>query len=287
MKRYGKILVAYDGSDSSRNALRQAIRFSRTQKCEVRALAVSPSYEGDLELVGVRKIKEAIRGSAEKMMGEAEAIARAEGASITTGTEDGEPYERIIDAARAEGCELVVMGRRGLRRLERALMGSVTARVIGHSQCDVLVVPRDATLGWKSVLVAVDGSSYGDAALEKAMDLAEAYGGDLSIAYVVDVNEEFYAQAPEMVEKMVRDAKALLDEMKKKAEARGLKAETYVREGDAHRWIIELAAERKADLIVMGSHGRTGLKRLLMGSVAEKVIGLSSVPVLVAKTAEP
>lgn len=284
MGKYGKILVAYDGSDSSRNALRQAIRLSKAEKCEVKALAVAPSYEGDLELVGVRKIKEAIRGAAEKLLGEAEAIAREEGVSITTGAEDGEPYERIVDAARAEGCELVVMGRRGLRRLERALMGSVTARVIGHSACDVLVVPRDAALGWKRILVAVDGSEYGEAALERAVDLAEAHGGDLSIAYVVNINEEFYAQAPEMVEKMVRDARALLDEMKKRAEARGVKAETYVREGEPHRWIIELAAERKVDLIVMGSHGRTGLKRLLMGSVAEKVIGLSSVPVLVAKT---
>lgn len=284
MGRYSKILVAFDGSESSKNALRQAIRLSRTEETKVKALAVMPSYEGDLEFVGVRKIKEVMRGQADSIIADALEVAKGEGASIDTDTDRGEAYERIVDAADTENCDLIVMGRRGARRLERMLMGSVTARVIGHSRCDVLVVPRGASLGWGNIVVAVDGSRYGDIAMDRAMDFAVSYGGTVTAVSVVEVNEEFYAQSPEAVERMVVNAKSLLEETKKRAAGQGVDIETHVREGEPHRWIIELATSTKADVIFMGSHGRTGLRRLLMGSVAEKVIGLSDVPVLVAKS---
>ncbi|GAB4390073.1 MAG: universal stress protein [Thermodesulfovibrionales bacterium] len=284
MGRYCRILVAFDGSDSSKNALRQAIKLARAEKTPVKALSVMPSYEGDLELVGVRKIKEAMRGQADAILADALEVAKAEGATISTGAESGVAYERIVDAAETESCDLIVMGRRGARRLERMLVGSVTARVIGHSRCDVLVVPRGASVGWDNITVAVDGSRYGDIALERAMDFAKSYGGKVAAVSVVEVNEEFYAQAPETVERMVGSAKALMDELKRKAHAQGIDMETHVREGEPHRWIIEIAKATQAGVIFMGSHGRTGLRRLLMGSVAEKVIGLSEVPVLVAKS---
>ena len=71
--------------------------------------------------------------------------------------------------------------------------------------------------------------------------------------------------------------------MKKQAEVAGLKVETFVREGEAYQTIVDLAKAKNVNMIVMGSHGRTGLKRLLMGSVAEKVIGYAPCPVLVTK----
>ena len=73
-------------------------------------------------------------------------------------------------------------------------------------------------------------------------------------------------------------------EVKKQAEAAGVKAETFVGEAEAYEAITKLAKEQKADMIVLGSHGRTGLRRLLMGSVAEKVIGYAPCPVLVVKS---
>jgi nucleotide-binding universal stress UspA family protein len=71
--------------------------------------------------------------------------------------------------------------------------------------------------------------------------------------------------------------------VKKQAEASGVKAEGFVKEGEAYQAIVDLAKERDVNIIVMGSHGRTGLKRLLMGSVAEKVIGYAPCPVLVTR----
>jgi nucleotide-binding universal stress UspA family protein len=202
---------------------------------------------------------------------------------LKTVCEEGEAHERIVDLADAENCDLIVMGRRGLRRIERVFVGSVTARVIGYSHIDVLVMPRDTTVGWKKALVATDGSRFSKAASEKAIDFAKSYGGELKVVSVVDVPAEFYGESPKTVEGLINKAKGFVEDVKRQAEAAGVRAETFVRGGEAYQKIVELAKELNVDTIVMGSHGRTGIKRLLMGSVAEKVIGYAPCPVLVVK----
>ncbi|MEJ2697264.1 MAG: universal stress protein [Candidatus Sulfobium sp.] len=284
MGRFRKMLVAFDGSPSSANALRQAISLSRTEGGWIKVLSVVPSYEGDLELVGIRDLKKTISGPAESLLNSARDIARSESAIILTGSGQGEVYKRIVETADDEDCDLVVMGRRGMNRLERMLVGSVTARVIGHSSQDTLVVPADTGLAWETILVATDGSSCSIAAVEKAVNFARSYAGKLTAVSVVDVLPEMYAEAPVLIDELVNKAKGYVEEVRQKAGASGVEAETYVREGESYRTIIDIAEQKNAGLIVMGSHGRTGLKRLLMGSVTEKVIGLAPCPVLVAKS---
>ncbi|MBI4679960.1 MAG: universal stress protein, partial [Nitrospirae bacterium] len=149
---------------------------------------------------------------------------------------------------------------------------------------DVLVVPENTKIGWKNILLATDGSKYSNVATDRAIDFARSYGGELKVVSVVDVPSEFYAEAPKAVENMTRDAKAFTVGAKKSAEVYGINSSTYIGEGEAYKVITDLAINEKADIIVMGSHGRTGLKRLLMGSVAEKVIGYAPCPVLVVKS---
>ena len=86
-----------------------------------------------------------------------------------------------------------------------------------------------------------------------------------------------------MGEALIKKARKTLDASKKRADLEGLNTECFVREGEAYKAIIDLAKEKKTEMIVIGSHGKTGLKRLLMGSVVEKVIGHSHCPVLVVK----
>jgi nucleotide-binding universal stress UspA family protein len=100
---------------------------------------------------------------------------------------------------------------------------------------------------------------------------------------VVDVTDEFQSEAPGAVEELVKKAKEFVENVKKNAESQSVSAEAYVKEGETFKMIINIAGETGANLIVMGSHGSTGLKRLLMGSVTEKVIGYSPCPVLVVK----
>lgn len=283
MGRYKKILTAIDGSASSMHALRESFKLAVNEKSWITVVSVAPPYLGDLDLVGVGNILESLKKPCEKALSDAVATAKAEGTLIKTVCEEGEPCERIVDLAEAENCDVIVMGRRGLKHHERAFVGNVAARVIGLSRRDVLIVPGDSSIGWSSIVVATDGSIYSRAAAEKAIDFAKSYGGRLGVVSIVDVPPEFYAEAPNAHDAMVGKAKMYANEVRAQAEAAGVKSESFVGEGDAYRLITEVASKEKADIIVMGSHGRTGLKRLLMGSVAEKVIGHASCPVLIVR----
>ena len=284
MGKYRKILVAIDGSESSRNALLQAFRFAVDEKCWITVTSVVPPYDGEVETIGVKDIRAALRKPCEDALQDAREFAEQERALIKTVCEEGEAHERIVDLADAENCDLIIVGRRGLRPVERMLVGRVTARVIGHSQRDVLVVPNGTTVGWKTIVLATDGSKYSSVATERAIAFAKSYGGELKVLSVVDIPSEFYAEAPEAVEDLVRKAKEYVAGVKKQAAAAGVSAETFVGEAEAYQAVNNLAREQKADMIVIGSHGRTGLRRLLMGSVAETVIGYAPCPVLVVKS---
>ena len=284
MGRYKKILVAVDGSESSRNALLQAFRLAVEEKCWITVTSVIPPYTGDLDLTGVKDVQASLRKPCDEALAEAQKIAEDERALIKTVCEEGETYERIVDLADAENCGIIVMGRRGMKKIERTLVGSVTARVIGHTQRDVLVVPGGAKLGWSRILVATDGSKFSSIAVNKAIDFAKAYGGSLVVVSVVDVPAEFYAEAPQAVDDMVRKAKEYTAAVRKQAEAAGVTAETFIGEAEAFEAIVKLAKDEGVNMIVVGTHGRTGLRRLLMGSVTEKVIGHAPCPVLVVKS---
>jgi nucleotide-binding universal stress UspA family protein len=284
MGRYRKILVAVDGSEPSLHALREACRLSSFEKCWITVISVVPPYEGDLALVGVENVMAAMRQPFEKALSAAKELAQQEGALIKPVLEEGEPERTVTDLADAENFDLIVMGRKGTHGIEKALVGSVTARVIGYSQKDVLVVPRDSPVGLGRILLATDGSKYSRAANEKAIDFARSYGNELKILSVVNVHPDFYSEAPEILDKMVEKARKYVEAVKEQATSAGISTEGFVREGDTYKKIIDLAREMNVHIIMMGSHGRTGLKRLLMGSVAERVIGLAPCPVLIVKS---
>lgn len=284
MGRYRKILVAVDGSESSRNAFRQACKIARDDKSWITVITAIPFYQDQFDILSTKeKVGMALREEGERILSDIKRLADEEDAFIKLRLEEGSAFDTIIDVSEEGGFDLIVMGRRGKSRLEKALVGSVAARVIGHSRMDVLVVPMNASVGWKNIIFPTDGSIYSKAAAEKAIDLAKSYEGQLKVVSVVDVTDEFQSEAPAAVEELVKKAKKFVEDVKKNAEAQGISAEAYVKEGETFKMITDIAGEAGSNLIVMGSHGSTGLKRLLMGSVTEKVIGYSPCPVLVIK----
>lgn len=281
MAKYRKILVAYDGSSSAKTALSLASQLAREDKSWIKVLAVVPTYQGDLELIGVSGIKKAIFGPGQELLAEAKRIADNEEVHILTDLEQGEPYEQIVHVAAEENCDLIIMGRRGKGQLERGLMGSVTARVIGHTGKDVLVIPENGNLSWENILLATDGSTCCDNALARALEIAQEQKTKLAAVSVVYTNDESYALGPKAVKELYQEADKVLGKVKKWGGDLGVRTELFVRDGEPHQAITALAAEISATLIVMGSHGRKGLTRLLMGSVTERVIGYADCPVLV------
>jgi nucleotide-binding universal stress UspA family protein len=283
MGRYRKILVSLDGSESGRNALVQSFALARDEKSWLTAATVVPGIDGDLELLGVGDMRAAMRRPGEAILAQARALAEAERVPLKTVLEEGEAWERITHLADDGRCDLIVMGRRGLRRLERVMMGSVTARVIGHTDRDVLVVPQGTALSFKRVLAATDGSASSVAAADHAINVAASYGGELFVLSVVDLPDEAFADAPQLADRLLAQAKGYVAAVLAKAEGAGVPCAAATLEGPVHEVVTRAARERGVGLIVTGSHGRTGLRRLLMGSVAEKVIGYAPCPVLVVK----
>ena len=134
----------------------------------------------------------------------------------------------------------------------------------------------------KNILVAYDGSKCGKKALDQAIEMAGACGSTLHLVHVVAVNDEYMAMGVGLEEKLSKEAVALVDQAMKKIKKAGVKSDSViVHEEQPYRAIIAEAAKRKADLIVLGTHGRTGLPKILLGSVAQRVIGHASCPVLV------
>jgi nucleotide-binding universal stress UspA family protein len=281
MAKYRKILVAYDGSASARNGLAVASHLAKEDKSWIKVLTVVPSYEGDLELVGVSNIKETIEGPGRNLLAEAQKIANEEDVHILTNMAQGEPYDKIVHVAEDENCDLIVMGRRGRHHLERELVGSVTARVIGYTQKDVLVVPEGTELTRKNILLATDGSPSCETAVDRAIELAKDQSASLTALSVVYTNDEYLALAPGIVEKLIGKAKEKLETIEQKSKEAGVAINSLVKEGEAYEAITALAKTNNIDLIIMGSHGKKGLQRLLMGSVTERTIGYASCPVLV------
>lgn len=282
MAKYRKILVAVDGSESSNNAFRQACRIARDDKSWVTVLTALPLFEDQFDVLGMKeKATRTLLEEGEKILTGIIRLAKEEDTIIRPMLKKGSPFEVILDTAEEDNYDLIVMGRRGISRIERALVGSATANVIAHSSRDVLVVPKDTTLGWEHILLPTDGSKCSSLASEKAIDLAISYGSSLLVVSVVDVTDEFSAQAPDAVEELIRKARRFTEDVRKRAN--GLNIETLVKEGDAYAVITNLARESLSNVIVMGSHGRTGVKRFLVGNVTEKVIGYAPCPVLIIK----
>jgi nucleotide-binding universal stress UspA family protein len=142
---------------------------------------------------------------------------------------------------------------------------------------------------YKRILIATDGSDKSRVAAEEGVELAKAIGANVIVLNVV--NEVVVASAvrqlgsdrKEVEEKLKIAGQKAVDEIKKKAEAAGVKAEPILRIGVPANTVIDVSNAEKADLIVMGSHGESGASKLLIGSVVQKVLYWSTIPVLVVR----
>ncbi len=139
----------------------------------------------------------------------------------------------------------------------------------------------------EKILVAVDGSPFSEAAVDQAISLGGICNSEIFLISVVDLFPEQMAVAPALVEKMSEEVREHLDDAKAKVDKAKIPCETIVHMGGKpHEFIIQEAKEKSIDLITMGTHGRTGLERVLLGSVAQNVIGHSPCPVLVVPPGE-
>ena len=217
------------------------------------------------------------------------------GRKIETATVDGRPASKIVEEAKRLAVDLVVMGSRGRGTFAASLLGSVAAEVVDLARCPVLVA-RSARLG--RILLAYDGSSEADVAaslLETWPIFQGLHARVVSVAPIEGVRvpaglgplrhedaTESYARAIDAVR--VRWA-GMAHERALRLERAGVHAREDSPVGDAAEEIVRAAVASESDLIVMGSHGRTGLPRLVLGGVARNVLIHAPCSVLIARPA--
>jgi nucleotide-binding universal stress UspA family protein len=284
------LLLATDGSQHSEGAIREAIRLAKKCSSSLTALSVidtNPEFDALAPQIMEKKAKEARQN-----LDAVRDRAKKEGVLCDIAVREGEDsYKDIVDEAVKRKSTMIIMGRRGRTGLKRLIMGSVTARVIGHAHCNVLVVPTAAQLEFKNIVIATDGSKYSVAAASEAIGIAKRNRSKLTV--IADVPAEL--AAPTDIELAVEQRELIADKemqvaeknakaVKEAAQKEGVDVQAFVMSGKPADAIIEIARDKVADLIVLGSHGRTGIERLLMGGVTERVIVLASCPVLVVKS---
>jgi nucleotide-binding universal stress UspA family protein len=204
--------------------------------------------------------------------------------------------ETITDYAAQEKTSLIVMGTRGLGGFRRALLGSVSSGVAAHAPCATLVVrparrPGEAI---RRVLVAIDGSPNAQRALETAVDLTKATKAELRIAHVMYIPTLFWSMGvpgsaipTDKIEEDAEEAgRKLLAEAVKFAKEAGVAEagdELVTDLVSPAQGIVQLAERDEADVVVLGTRGNGGFRKLLLGSVANSVLHYADCSVLVTK----
>jgi len=292
------ILVAADFSETSRAAFRVACSLACETKSQIFVLHVAePKYklETPAEFSGQPGLDVAIpRDPAELealKVRMREAYAPHRPFDVEYETREGGTAEEILRYCEKRGCDLIVMGTHGRTGLRRLLAGSIAEAVLRRARCPVLALrtlelPSEAEQV-QVILHPTDFSECSELALQVARSLARDHGARLVVIHSIP-SEVVIEGAVAAVEdpRVDRDA---LEKIRGRLDGPDLKYPVEVRlgHGDAGTEIPRVAGELGCGLIVMGTHGRTGLDRFLMGSVAEAVLRKAPCPVLAVKTPRP
>jgi nucleotide-binding universal stress UspA family protein len=202
--------------------------------------------------------------------------------------------EAILGYAEERDVDLIVMGTHGRRGLGYLFLGSVAAEVVRYARCPVLTIrewPEPREVGRRErILVPVDFSDHAGIALSHAKEIAAIYGARLMLLHVIEetLHPAFYVTGKTSIYEMRPDIRERCVEAMERfcAEASGpeVEVEYYTGDGRAAHHIVAFAEERDADLIVIPTHGLTGLRHLMMGSVTEKVVRRAPCPVFTVKS---
>lgn len=279
MSKPRRLLVPVTQNSHSLHALDQALDLALSTKAGVTVLSVAPAYDGDLGLTSVGDVVHRLNEPAEKALSLSLAMAKEKGLRIEAILAQGETPLAIVEGASQVKADLIVMGIANHSPLTRFVKGNVPLRTIGHSSVDILLIPQKAQLAFGRLLFATDGSRHAEAAARTSVNLSKAYNAELIILHVVDMPFPQLAEIQLAAAQYQAHGQKALEAALALAREAGVQARGILKEGDAAATILATAKEEQVDCLVLASHGKSGLERLLMGSVAEGVVGLSALPV--------
>lgn len=287
-----RILVAVDGSDESFHALRALGHLTRAEKLIVlNALDVprlaypmggEPRVLEDFSL----SIQEVMREDSERLLNRIASLLPMNTGPVSKQSETGTPAEVILAAAGKEKADLIVLGSRGLGPVKELLLGSVSHRVVTHASCPTLVVNRPMR-SLRRILMAVQGPE--DAAALTKFLAAKPFKetDEITVVTVIPATQPLFppgfAKTDELIEKSVVGARAFVEETASEISKLQYNAKGYILMGAPALAILQEASASDPDLILMGSHGRLGVTRFLLGSVSHAVLHRAPCPLLIVR----
>jgi nucleotide-binding universal stress UspA family protein len=303
---FERILVPLDGSARAELILSQVSRILRREDSEILLLRVvdAPAAFSRVSLGAIWDLE---REEAQKYVHNLARRFHDKGAKVHARVAEGAPADVILDTARKEGSTLIAMSTHGRSGLVRWALGSVTEKVARASTVPLLVVRsfrrsskgdlEPATpeeLPFRKILVPVDGSPTSMSILDPAAKFGQLYGSDMLVLHVETpyvppspILPGMEVVLPSMVPPPTPTEK---DPVTEKAAKRfvqaGLQATRLTTVGEPASEILDLSVNRGMDLVALGTHGRSGLSRWAMGSVAERVLRSTEVPLLIIRGPE-
>ena len=280
-----RILFPTDFSDGAARAFPQAAHLADWHDAELHIVHVAgPQDEADTALP-------VSQDTLQEWLGQPSGSFSLDTLSIVQHqVESDAPPERLVAYTEDQDIDLVVMGTHGRRGIRRMILGSVTEEVLRKASCPVLTVRSDAEEAPKQairrILVPVDFSEASEIAVQHAKEIAQTYGAEIDLLHVVEevVYPSAYGVEPPYVpsQDVVARVEKALGSMAR--EDIGYEhVQVSARIGYAPLTILDYVESNDIDLIVLATHGRTGLDRMLLGSVAERVIRRAPTPVFIVK----
>jgi nucleotide-binding universal stress UspA family protein len=299
MKQLKKILYPTDFSRCANQAFWRAMYLARKYQSELHMLRAIVLHDDDpYNAASHYRDIEALHNKL-KEMGSKEMSAlvksyHAEDINITKVNQRGlVPASVILEYALENDIDLIVMGTHGRRGLGHLFLGSAAEEVVRLAKCSVLTIremkdsaPAEAL---NNILVPIDFSDFAQLSLNYAKEIATAYNARLQLLHVVEqaVHPSFYASGMVSIVDLIPDIEKksieAMERLVQKTKGLEINADFHVIEGHAAKDIIKFAESHNSDLIVIATHGLTGIKHLLLGSVAEKVVRMAPCPVFTVK----
>lgn len=295
---FQRILCPSDFSSFSRQALALSAALATRCEARVRVLHVIPRVPG----VPPTRVSAAHALSADAEHDPLALAARmrrfvepaqAHGAHVEVAMAEGDVAEAILEAARLWPADLVVMGTRGLTDRQGWAVGSVTGRLLPRSPCALLAVPATGrgeaeppTRPFERILCPVDFSEPSAWALSHALNLARASGAKLTLLHIVEwLPEESCGgdgplRIPEIHLDLTQESRERMRRFAPPGAFAGCDHEELVATGHPHRAILRVCRERRADLIVLGSHVRRAVDKALAGCTLTHIVREAGCPIL-------